>query len=529
MTASTTAYKSAILVEVNELADSNHNVQEHNIKDLLEQYKDTIATTIIQQFGLGMFFDQYKDGGNVTTLHNAKQGVFANDEDNARFNQDYDRKNYEKDFPNKRKDHFKNNATVYDKYTGKKLAKDGTTHLDHVVSAKSIHDNDKARLYMNSDDRNSMATDDRNLAFTNSSLNQSKGEKSLDDWMDQENRKDKSKTNADYYDVDKDAAMNKLNEANKHIKSSVRKAEAKYYVTNVTATGVNQGLRMGTKQAIGMFLYEFQSALMTEMKGYFKLYKTLNTIEQKINEFKQACNRIKDKIQSKAKDILQSFKDGFIGGFVSNLITVFVNTFAKTVKNVARIINDGIHALIKAVKLLVKRPKEMTKKQALIEASKILTAAIVASVGVILTEAFATYLKTTPFAPFADLVANVLGGILTGIVAVTLVYAIDHFSDIMKSIGESFKLIQYQLTVSASEIRAIYQKAVAQIEEDYQLVLKKIFKEYEELGQLTALAYDYGALAGVQFKHSQNLAKSLGVKEKDILKTDKDIDDFFLN
>ncbi|WP_157406116.1 hypothetical protein [Neobacillus drentensis] len=175
--------------------------------------------------------------------------------------------------------------------------------------------------------------------------------------------------------------------------------------------------------------------------------------------------------------------------------------------------------MVKAFKLLINPPADMTRKQALIEASKILTTAVVTSVGVILTESFATYLKTTPLVAFADLIAGVLGGILTGIVAVTLVYLIDNFGTIMKKIGESFKLIQYQLNVSPTEIRSIYQKAVAEIDAEYQLILNRIYQEYERLNQLMSLAFDCGSLAGVQFRHSQEFARAMSVKEKDILIT----------
>ena len=69
--------------------------------ELLEQYKEIVITTMLQQFGLRNLVD-LKDGGNVTTLHNARNNVFANQEDERRFKNPYNketRKNiYEKDF-----------------------------------------------------------------------------------------------------------------------------------------------------------------------------------------------------------------------------------------------------------------------------------------------------------------------------------------------------------------------------------------------------------------------------------------------
>ena len=254
MTSIPSSFKSLIEIDIKEIVVNDQHIKENHIKQLLDKYKETVGTTIIQQFGLGPFFDNYKDGGNVTTLHNAETGIFANNQDAERYNQSFDRKNYEKDFPKKRKEKFKTNSEILDDYTGKNLAKDGTTHLDHVVSAKAIHDNNKARLYMDDEQRNVMATSDPNLAWTDSSLNQSKSDKDLNDWMDQRNRKNPDKTNADHYEVDRGAASKRHNEANEHINKTIKKAEVKYYTKNVAATGADQGLRMAKKQALGMFL-----------------------------------------------------------------------------------------------------------------------------------------------------------------------------------------------------------------------------------------------------------------------------------
>src|SRR4051794_37328564 len=90
--------------------------------ELLEQYKEIIITTLIQQFGLGKLL-KLKDGGNVTTLHNARLDTFANEEDKKRFNTPYNKETrkqiYEKDFAQNRKKEFQNNAHIYDGYTGK--------------------------------------------------------------------------------------------------------------------------------------------------------------------------------------------------------------------------------------------------------------------------------------------------------------------------------------------------------------------------------------------------------------------------
>ncbi|MFP8782594.1 hypothetical protein [Planococcus plakortidis] len=518
----------------NDLTDiQNGKLTSTHVDDLLNQYKDIVLVNLIQQFQLGPIFDAYKSGGNVTTLHNAEKYVFANAQDEERFMQNYSqelrRDLYESGFKQNRKKAFQNNTVIVDDYTGKVLNKDGRAHRDHIVSASEIQQNNAARLYMSDQTRGEMATKEKNLAWTDGSLNQSKGENDLIKWMNKDNKKDSTMTNEEYYNLDQDKVKAKYAEAKQHVDGTIKKERTKYYVKNVTSTGIAQGFAMGQKQAIGLVMYEFQKALMIEMKVYFKKYKTLHTIEEKISEFQQACKNVSAHMISKSKEIFTSFSDGFISGFVGNLITVFINTFATTAKNVVRILNEGIHGLFKAVKILVNPPKGMTREEALLEASKIISVSVITTIGVILTEAFVTYLLTTPFSPFAHLIGGVLGGILTGIVSVTVVYSIDHYVEILAKLKETMNLLVYDLEISAAEIRSDYYSTIESLDEGLQAILQKIYTEYEELHLLTRNAYNT-RLSNAELVHnSLKLANKLGVREENIVSTKVDVINFFNN
>lgn len=511
----------------------NGKLTSANMNDLLNQYKDIVLVNLIQQFQLGPIFDAYKSGGNVTTLHSAQNYVYANSQDKQRFEKNYSqelRKDlYESDFKQNRKKAFQNNTVIIDDYTGKILNKDGRAHRDHIVSASEIQQNNAARLYMSDQTRGQMATNEKNLAWTDGSLNQSKGENDLIKWMNKDNKKDSTMTNKDYFDLDQEKVKAKYKEAKQHIEGTIKKERTKYYVKNVTSTGIAQGFAMGQKQAIGLVMYEFQKVLIIEMKTYFKKYKTLHTIEEKISEFQEACKNVSTHMISKSKEILTSFSDGFISGFVGNLITVFINTFATTAKNVVRILNEGIHGLLKAVKILFNPPEGMSKEEALLEASKIISASVITTFGVILTEAFVTYLLTTPFAPFAHLIGGVLGGILTGIVSVTVVYSIDHYVEVLSKLKETMNLLVYDLEISAAEIRNAYYSAIESLDKGLQEILKKIYTEYEELHLLTRNAYNTNFSSSELAHNSVKLAKKLGVSEGEIVTTKPEVISFFDN
>ena len=64
---------------------------------LLDEYKEIVITQIINQFGIGQLIDGYKDGGNVSTEHNAKKGIFADEETKARYTREYKHSDYSND------------------------------------------------------------------------------------------------------------------------------------------------------------------------------------------------------------------------------------------------------------------------------------------------------------------------------------------------------------------------------------------------------------------------------------------------
>ncbi|MFP9128861.1 hypothetical protein [Niallia sp. BSM11] len=501
--------------------------------ELLEQYKEIIITTLIQQFGLDKL-QKFKDGGNVTTLHNARLGTFANVEDEKRFNTSYNKKTrkqiYEKDFALNRKKEFQNNSHIHDGYTNKELKKDGRAHKDHIISAASIHKNDEARLYMTDEKRGAMATNKKNLTWADGSMNQSKGEHDLMRWMETTSSKHPGIKNKDRFDIDEHLAKEKYEDAKKYVDKSIKNAKKEYYKKNIKETGIRQGKQLAKRQAIGIFLYELQDAFILEMKTYFLQYKTYETKDAKIEAFKVACHNVKKRalsFQSLNKIFIGS-TEGFIGGFLSNLITVLINTFTRTSKNIVRIITEGSNSLVQALRMILFPSENMSRKQAIYEGSKIVVAAVINSVGVIVTEALINYLQTViPLAPFASLIGGILGGLLTGILSVTVIYAMDHFGLIIKRISAKMSEIAYLTIVSTDQLKEKYNDAVAEIDSAYEEVLGKIYAEYERLNILTNSAYNLNLNLIDRFNNSRKLSTALNVHDDEILKTDEDIFAFF--
>lgn len=399
-------------------------VQTTHVSQLLGTYKETVLMQLITSFGLGPFLHNDHDGGDMDTVHNTERGVFTSDKVRESYNHDFDRKNYEKDFTKIRKRKFQQSDVLLDAYTGKELTKDGRSHLDHVVSAHEIHQNDKMRLYISDEERNRMATDDRNLAMTNSSLNQSKGDLNLMEWVDKPSTDRNGTTNLEKFGVDRGKAFKKDRDARRFLKKQLIKAQSK----QIVHAGVNDGLKTGAKQAIGLILYEFIISLYKELKTFFKnltLYRKSKTV---LKEFRMLMEKVAKRVLSRRKDFAGHFSSGFISGFLSNVITSIINSFFTTVKNMVRIIREGFYSFIRAIKMIVVPPRNMTPKEAVYEASKIFAVGLITCGGIALEEALRNYLLTTPLNPIAGLISSILSGILTGIVATTVIYFMDLIS-----------------------------------------------------------------------------------------------------
>ena len=420
--------------EVEELLDILENeFDDQKFDNLISACKQNVLQSIVTPFGLGRIISSFdKNGGNVTTLHNFRDGVVATEEDNKRYQEwknrenTYNHKDYEKDFNKKRKEIFKNTNDLRDGYTGKEIPKDGGSHLDHVIPAKKMHQNPKNHFYMDRNHRENMSVNDKNLVMTDRSLNMSKGEKDLNKWANSSNSENQEMTNAEKYGCNSKLLKEKHKKAKNYIKNEQIKAQIKKQGQEIVSTGAKEGLKMGSQQAIGLLLTEFFSATFDEVRDIYKDGYYLNDTHNFIATLKYRLKRMAERIAARWKDNCKVFSEGFISGLLSNLVTVVINMFVRTGKRIVRIIREGFFSLLRAIKLLCFPPEGMTFAQAAHEASKLIAAGLTIIGGIALEQYIDTLIKATPVVePIADIITSILIGALTGITTTFIVYAID--------------------------------------------------------------------------------------------------------
>ncbi|WGV19912.1 hypothetical protein QIY50_21780 [Pseudomonas putida] len=440
-------------------------MREQRLQKLFDDCQQQVIGQIIGPFGLSTAMFEDKNGGNVTTLHNFSRGdddYIATDSDkalHAHSKTEYSeevRSQYEiktqkqaeatggKTWDKKRDERI---AKGRDDYTGAKVAADGTTvmhtgetvtvELDHVVSISEVHRTPKNHLALgdvvvdpttgkkqvDAGRMRKMVNDDNNLALTNKPANGSKKGHDLDEWSNRE--RNDGTTNAEEFGLNQNMVEEAYQKARAHVDKTANSALFKKQAGELLSTGGKQAATMGLKQALGVLLTELVNGLFIEFKVLIKAGASAG--KTLFEEIKVRLQRVIASVIKKIPDAASQALQGGASGFMSNLITFLINNFLSTAKRFVTVIRDGLLSLVKAIKMIMFPPKGMTSDQALQEGLKILTTVVVTSVGFLLQESVATFLKTLPFLlPIADIVAGVLVGMLTGLLSAFLAYQLDN-------------------------------------------------------------------------------------------------------
>ena len=437
-----------------EIEDLKQQMTGSEADTLVEACKTSAMNIITSQFGLASLFIDSRDGGSVTTLYNFDEGITSTETDKLKYqsyksNNDDSKKfkyvrkevGYDKNFPKMRKEHFKTNEQVIDAYTGKVLPKDRRTQLDHIVSAKEIESNSKNHLFLSTEERANMAIKDTNLAFTSESINTSKQDKSMSEFLETKKR-GKGITNKERYEIDEKKAMEKDKIARKAIKAEINKATFKKYSTELLQTGAKDAAKMALYSSLGVVLREFLQAVFQTIKEIFANYKN-ESLKELFARFKTKIQGVVEKLKREWKDIFSNSIEGAITAFFSNLLVFAINLFATTLKKLVSMIRAGFVSLVQAVKIMVNPPENMTFEEASYQAAKIMIAGLIGAASLGLAAAVEKFLQAIPGLqpimmfpiPFlenqtvSDILAVTLTSVLAGVVTTIVIYSMDKFRE----------------------------------------------------------------------------------------------------
>lgn len=400
---------------------------------LLGGCRTSVLQGIALPFGLGAVVAAGdKAGGNVTTVHNAQNDVYARDEDA------YQRKEYAGADYKAARDAYAdakikpNSQMVQDEYSGDFIDY-SQADCDHIYSAKRYHQD--GGFMQSKEQKKAFGSDPDNFALTSDSANRSKSDKHFDEWHPGEATDGSGRSNKERHGHDgrrvNPAVARGQRTAQKHAPKTADKMA--YYGERALATGGAEAGKMGLQQSLGLLLIEFLTASFDEIIDMYK--HGLHAGAQDDGFFaavKVRLERIAVRVAATWKGAVIAFKDGAISGFLSNLVTMLVNMLVTTGKRIVRMIRDGMMAILAALKMALFPPKGMTRAQAGDAAIKLLGVALTTSLGLLaeeLVEKSVTLFFTTHMpllAPFAPSVAVVIVATMTGVASALLVYWLDH-------------------------------------------------------------------------------------------------------
>lgn len=302
----------------------------------------------------------------------------------------------------------------------------GNYDFDHVISAEEMKYDILAGIFMSDDEFRKFLNSDKNVAPLNRDINQKlkkvKTWKEFEKCLDEPCKQDATKTNAEYYGIDKKRAFDRYKESRK----------AYYKVIGGNAVKAIGGY------AIKMTVFKFVKIVVIEIISECKL-KSEETITIRMKQ-------VGKRIISRMSELVDTFKESALANIVSTLMDIIINFFLNTTKRAFKIIRQIFSSILNVFKVLFdsSKPSEERIKAAL----NILGVALTGILGILLEETINKALLTIPFLiPFADYISPVLAALITGIGGVLILQLFSkHQADIeYYELGQKFSIIQKKL------------------------------------------------------------------------------------
>ena len=412
-----------IFVELIDDIEPNYRGKNNNAyKTLFEQYEKVIVESLITSFGLDFLVkDQY--GGGVDTIHNVRamdhdSNLYYKDaanrcayENRGAYNtQEYhSHSNYKK--TNEKVSLLKKAGNAVDAYTGEKICSRARTDLDHIVSAKEIHD-DRARV-LSGLKGSDLANCNDNLAVTNPHTNRSKKALEMKEFLEKKGHE---------YTEEQRERMRSLD---KKARSSIdRQINVAYYTSpkffrSISLEAGQVGFAMGTRQVLGLIFSEIWFSIRAEIKNACGSTKRL------LKSIGKGFTKGLENAKKRYKYLWKKFVEGALAGAMSSLTTTLLNTFVTTAKNFIHILRECWTNLVEAVKIVCFNPDCLPTGERFKAAAKVLATGASVVVGTIAAEAVSsTGIATIPVV--GEVVSSFVGALITGIMSCTLLYTLDH-------------------------------------------------------------------------------------------------------
>lgn len=394
-----------------------------------EQFLNQVAVTAGEDFikeNRGLHLDLRKEA-HIQTTENFAEGKIATHNTEIDYQQRYDdwQSNFVKD--------ENGNVVAHQTRSGKEEATlvkgarkpfdegrptgsvENHTDMDHTVSAAEINRDPAANAHMTKEEQIAFANSDANLNEMDSSLNRSKGDKSMTEWLDNPNANGQKPDEIFDISAEDDAKMRQKDaEAREEYEKQKKEAEQKSIEAGKKSRK-EEAFRIGGK-ALRAVLMQLLAELVREIIA--KLVKWFKSAKKELNTL---LDSLKEAIHS----FLGKMKTHLINAgntVFSTVVTAIIGPIFGTIKKVWMMLKQGWSSLKNAV-AYIKDPANKGKPigRLLMEVGKIVIAGMTGIGAMLLGEVIEKGLMTIPvFAveiPLLGSLANILGIFLGAVVA----------------------------------------------------------------------------------------------------------------
>lgn len=289
------------------------------------------------------------------------------------------------------------------------------TDMDHTVSAGEIIRDAEANAHMTKEEQIAFANSDKNLNEMDASQNRSKGDKSMDEWLDNPNSKGQKPDEIfDMSEEDKAKLKEKDAEAREEYRKQKKEGEKK---------SIEAGKKSQKEEAFRIGGTALRAAVMALLADLVK------EIIGKLVKWFKSSQKSRETLMESIKEAIQSFiskmKNHLMtaGNTVSStVVNAIVGPIFSTIKKAWMIIKQGAKSLKDAIAYLTNSEnKGQPIGRKMLEAGKIIIAGMTGVGALVLGEVVEKGLMAVPvFAveiPLIGSLANIIGIFIGAVVA----------------------------------------------------------------------------------------------------------------
>lgn len=303
-------------------------------------------------------------------------------------------------------------------------------NLDHVISAKEIHD-DRGRVLAGIEGPD-LANQESNLRFTNERLNKSMRDMTIEEYIQWRSE------HGNPLPEDVQAKM-RAEDSNARNVYEQNIAKAYYssdkFLMDAGSAAAKRGIEMGARQALGFLFVEVWFACEDEIKTL----PSGVTFSECYQAVALGIQKGIDNARLKYKDLLGQFEQGFAAGALASLSTTLINVFLTTDKDTVRYIRQGYTTVVQVSNILLNNPNDLLLGDQL----KSATVSLAAGASVLAGTAVGNQIAKTPLGQndeFGGILQNFCASLVSGLISCTLLIMIDRSQFILELIE---KMNQY--------------------------------------------------------------------------------------